>query len=1041
MSFAIEVPGAASPLSRVELCRTLQSASSSQDHHQRQAAVQQLASWQGQTDYYTTLQSIFLDNTLPREIRFLAVIQLKNGIDNCWRAHTIKNAIPPAEKDIIRSNLFRGSIAEPDPQLALHNALVVAKIVRIDFPGEWPDVLDNLIAQLRASRDDDQSLAGALLILLRIVKELGTACLLKSQKALQGVAPELVQALAEIYDAKTRLWLAFVTGGQGDESRAVAAMANSLTTFKVLRRLLTSGYEAPHKDEVVRQIWTFSQSQFGQFLSLINEKYPAIGKHLLQFTKLHLDMANVRSASFAILPGSSELVRAYWNLVTEFSQVFAQSEGLQKGSSSSQTQSRAEGLLMEGVALKGLLLMRSFVKMTHHPVQTIKYRSKADVQEQKESISHIKSQLFSNEFVRQMAHTIITHLLVFRKADIEAWEEDPEEWEQRENNEGNAHEFEVRPCAEKLFLDLLIHYKNILLEPLLAYFATVHNPQTSIITKEAVYTTMGLAASLVNGNFDFGALLRSVIVTDAVQPTSMCQLLRRRIAILLGQWVTVEMSNETRPLVYEIFRHLLNSHDPHNDIVVRITAARELKNVVMELRFDSESFTTQAPYVLKELTGLVQTVESEETRLVMLETLRALIGRMDTDIIPFSDLVMDVLPNVWSLASLGSSSESHMDRLMMKQAVFDILVNLVVAMRSDFQRYQHIVLPLITEATQEGSDTSHNMLDEAFTLWLHVIRNSRPPLSLDLLSLARVAIEQLASQNDRAETMIAIVGAYIGFAPHLLLDDHYRQPLVKSLWASLEMKSHDQVSLTTSYIEMALRLCHQLGGDHGFQLLMQDVVETGLLKNLLEGIRDAHDSHQTSGPRKRYGRLDSFNLASYLTILSRIAVINPSTFIAMLGALGPIESIWDWLSTEWFLCFDSMAEPDRLKLNFLGLTRLLELHQPMAGLVVTKLQDYLSMWTSVISQLWDDAIPGHDGLHSTEKPPPTEWDTHNDVVERELYITDPVRAVVSYPFAKVRLQGLAQTVGEQTFQEWLANVDKDVLAGFEDLEKRSSAPS
>ena len=56
MNFAIEVPGAATPLSRVELCRVLLSASSSRDHHQRQAAGEQLASWQHHADYYPALQ-------------------------------------------------------------------------------------------------------------------------------------------------------------------------------------------------------------------------------------------------------------------------------------------------------------------------------------------------------------------------------------------------------------------------------------------------------------------------------------------------------------------------------------------------------------------------------------------------------------------------------------------------------------------------------------------------------------------------------------------------------------------------------------------------------------------------------------------------------------------------------------------------------------------------------------------------------------------------------------------------------------------------
>lgn len=55
MSFAIEVPGEASPLSLHELCRILQAATCP-DGSQRQAAGQQLASWEAQEDYYPALQ-------------------------------------------------------------------------------------------------------------------------------------------------------------------------------------------------------------------------------------------------------------------------------------------------------------------------------------------------------------------------------------------------------------------------------------------------------------------------------------------------------------------------------------------------------------------------------------------------------------------------------------------------------------------------------------------------------------------------------------------------------------------------------------------------------------------------------------------------------------------------------------------------------------------------------------------------------------------------------------------------------------------------
>lgn len=53
--FAIEVPGDANPLSLQELCRALESATST-DHSRRQAAGLQLTSWESEKGYYSSLQ-------------------------------------------------------------------------------------------------------------------------------------------------------------------------------------------------------------------------------------------------------------------------------------------------------------------------------------------------------------------------------------------------------------------------------------------------------------------------------------------------------------------------------------------------------------------------------------------------------------------------------------------------------------------------------------------------------------------------------------------------------------------------------------------------------------------------------------------------------------------------------------------------------------------------------------------------------------------------------------------------------------------------
>lgn len=48
-----------------------------------------------------------------------------------------QSAIKPEEKLRIRSRALEAGAVEPDAKLALHNALMIAKIVRLEFPSEW----------------------------------------------------------------------------------------------------------------------------------------------------------------------------------------------------------------------------------------------------------------------------------------------------------------------------------------------------------------------------------------------------------------------------------------------------------------------------------------------------------------------------------------------------------------------------------------------------------------------------------------------------------------------------------------------------------------------------------------------------------------------------------------------------------------------------------------------------------------------------------------------------------------------------------------
>jgi hypothetical protein len=314
----------------------------------------------------------------------------------------------------------------------------------------------------------------------------------------------------------------------------------------------------------------------------------------MQFTKLHVEMSETHPASFAALPNSFDLVRSYWELVAKFAVVYDKSSGLRQDSSAmagADTRSQAEGPLLEKLALKGLLLVRACIRMVNQPKQTSKYRSAEAKEEQAQALNNVKHDLLKDDLITQMANVIVSHLLVFRKADLDAWEEEPEEWEQQEETQGSAWEYEVRPCAENVLHSLLVSYKHILLQPLLSYFETAKNPQADIMTKESVYTALGLAAAHVEGQFNFDDFLKSTIVVDAQRPGPLCKVLRRRIGILLSQWITVNVSKDSRPIIYEIYRLFLRGDE---DLVVRITAARQFKIVAEDFAFDATLFNPYA---------------------------------------------------------------------------------------------------------------------------------------------------------------------------------------------------------------------------------------------------------------------------------------------------------------------------------------------------------------------------------------------------------------------------------------------------------------
>jgi hypothetical protein len=163
--------------------------------------------------------------------------------------------------------------------------------------------------------------------------------------------------------------------------------------------------------------------------------------------------------------------------------------------------------------------------------------------------------------------------------------------------------------------------------------------------------------------------------------------------------------------VYQVFQHLLNKDDPLNDLVVRITAGRQLRHVFDPWEFTPKRFMPYAQAILGSLMALVQEVDAAETKMGLLETVRVAVVKMENHVSflyvcmtrtatnvyqigVFSDQIISLLPPLWE-----ESGDEH----LMKQAILTLLSSLIHSLKQDSARYHSLILPLIQSSVHPES--------------------------------------------------------------------------------------------------------------------------------------------------------------------------------------------------------------------------------------------------------------------------------------------------------------------------------------------------
>lgn len=495
---------------------------------------------------------------------------------------------------------------------------------------------------------------------------------------------------------------------------------------------------------------------------------------------------------------------------------------------------------------------------------------------------------------------------------------------------------------------------------------------TNVFLKDSVYGAIGLGASVLEDKVNFGSFLNTTLVNEVQNNRPGYNIIRRRIAIILGQWLPVKEGLD-RPLVYQIFQHMLDKRDPLNDLVVRITAGRQLKNIILPFEFTMAGFQPYCATILGHLMALIEETELSETKLALLSTLSTLVQSVEDgvshceaqqprtsdsnscQIIPFADQIIFFLPPLWEQAG---------EEFLMKQSILGILSSLIAAMKGSSRKYHSLIIPLIDSSVDANSVTRVYLLEDAMDLWATVLHQTPATAIADVVPLVPHLFPMLEVGSDTLRRALEITETYVYLAPSQVLASIsvFLPPFV----SLLEDAKREATGLVLSIVELAVRSALELGGHDALRTLTSQLLHFNFLQTVLTGLRGAYQAHEGSGPNRSKTWLDILVETDYLSILSRLALASPNLLVdALKAALSnePFDVTVKWLLGEWFRHLDNISHPEHKKLNCLALTALLQTGQPW---IMEHLQDLMAIWTETVLELYDDDSRDDDCLMYTD---------------------------------------------------------------------------
>lgn len=564
------------------------------------------------------------------------------------------SAIKPEEKLQIKSQLLR-SFNEPRDQFAVQFAVVVSKIARLECPNDWPELMPVLLERVNTSTDDLEQ-KRSLQILVQVVKQLSSRRLHHDRLMFEQFTSNLYEFAINLWNGFTMLYFQNI---QSNSSPPICQnyLEKAMLVLRILRKLTIYGFQKP------------SQTQKPiNFLKTIFERI----KDLLECR------LRVKSAPFDYLPlleRHEKFVMKHMKVLTEFQEYHRlaflefSSQALEMSFNyvffeGSQFIFDGNQLTLPNFVIHCLNLIKGYLLNSTGNT----YNTRPTEMEMK--LADVLKEFFTSERLGFIMEKLLMHYFLLTPADIEQWEEDPENFVTDEG--GDSWKYSLRSCTEAFYLALFQKYHPILCDQLIVYIQKSQSIELSptsttqdIVIKESIYNAVGLTAFHLFDGVDFDAWFTSQLVYELKIQGSDFRVLRKRIIWMVGQWTGVKFSKDLRPMVYEACLELLQ---PTEDIVVRLTASKTLKTILEDFEFCAEQFLEFLEPSFTLLFHLLKQSKECDTKMNVLYVMSFIVEKMSMSIKIKAENLISYLPALW---------EEGIEHNMLRVAIISALVSLL----------------------------------------------------------------------------------------------------------------------------------------------------------------------------------------------------------------------------------------------------------------------------------------------------------------------------------------------------------------------------